>query len=370
MRILFVNGLEALSQRAFAINSIKMAEGFAAMGHDVTIVCRQSKNGKVSPENMADVYGLTKPLRWVQLPLHFLHYPVDQHWLFTLGALPTALRINPDLVFARNYIFPYLSSKIGFQTVAETHAHVGFDSSRFLTLLRGTTNKKFKLLITISRKLSSYYESLGVPSEKLLVLPDAVDLDLFLSPPQKPPSPFPSGKPIAVYAGHLYDYKGIPTIIEAAELLPDIDFHFVGGMPEDVERQKVKIKEHKVNNIVLHGMKKHSEVPPYLWHADVLLLPLSAKHPSAEWTSPVKLGEYLASGTPVVASDIVALRDVLTDEDVHFVSPDDGSVLAKGILKVLDNAEYAQSLGKQGLTKAKSLSYQNRAMTILEKLGS
>ena len=368
MRILVVNALDALSQRAYAINSIKMAEGFASMGHEVTILCSQSKEGKVSPEKMADVYGLTEPLRWVQLPLRFWNFPVDQHWLFTLLALPAALRISPDLVFARNYIFPYLSSKIGFQTVAETHAYVGFNSSRFLTMLRGTKNKRFKLLITISRKLSSYYESLGVPGEKLLVLPDAVDLDLFQSPQNRPPSPFPEGKPVVVYAGHLYDYKGIPTIIEAAGLLPDIDFHFIGGLPEDIERQKIKIKELKAYNIVLHGMKKHSEVPRYLWHADVLLLPLSAKHPSAEWTSPVKLGEYLASGTPIVASDISALRDWLTDDDVHFVLPDDGSALAQGILKVLNNKAYAEALGKQGLQKAKTLSYQNRAKTILDKL--
>ena len=180
------------------------------MGHEVTILCCQSKEGKVSPEKMADVYGLTEPLRWVQLPLRFWNSPVDQHWLFTLLALPAALRINPDLVLARNYIFPYLSSQIGFQTVAETHAYVGFDSPRFLTMLKGTRNKRFKLLITISRTLSSYYESLGVPGEKLLVLPDAVDLDLFQSPQQRPPSPFPAGKPAVVYSAIFMITKEFP----------------------------------------------------------------------------------------------------------------------------------------------------------------
>ena len=75
-------------------------------------------------------------------------------------------------------------------------------------------------------------------------------------------------------------------MIQAAGLLPDIDFHFIGGLPEDIERQKKIIKERKAHNIVLHGMKKHSEMRPYLWHADVLLLPLSAKHPSAEFDQP------------------------------------------------------------------------------------
>ena len=57
MRILVVNALDALSQRAYAINSIKMAEGFASMGHEVTILCSESKEGKVSSEQMADVYA-------------------------------------------------------------------------------------------------------------------------------------------------------------------------------------------------------------------------------------------------------------------------------------------------------------------------
>jgi glycosyltransferase involved in cell wall biosynthesis len=347
-----------------------MAEGFAGQGHQVTVLCRQSTQGKVNPEELTDIYGLVEPLHWVHLPQKIWRYPIDQHWLFTLIGLPVLLRIKPDLVFARNYIFPYVSCKIGFQTVAETHAHAYVEKHdpRFLTMIKGTANKRFRLLVTISKKLSAYYKGLGVPEEKLLVLPDAVDLNLFRRPHEIPPSPFPGGKPVVVYAGHLYDYKGIPNIIEAAALLPHIDFHLVGGLSEDISRQALRVKQRGLQNVIIHGMKKHREIPLYLWHAAALLLPPSVHHPSAEWTSPIKLGEYLASGSPIVATDIPALRDWLNDDEVHFVQPDNPEALAQGILHVINDTGYAHQLAKKGIKKAENLSYKNRAQSIMDRI--
>ena len=68
MRILVASAFEASSQLANAINTVKMAQGFARLGHQVTIICRQPPEGIVSPEKLAKIYGLTESLVWVQLP--------------------------------------------------------------------------------------------------------------------------------------------------------------------------------------------------------------------------------------------------------------------------------------------------------------
>jgi glycosyltransferase involved in cell wall biosynthesis len=368
MRILVAGAFEALSLWASAINTVKMAQGFARLGHEVTIVCRQSPGGKVPPEKLAHIYGVTEPLRWIQVPWKVLSCPVGLHWRFALLALPSALWIRPDLVFARNYIFPWLSSKWGIVTVAESHTNPDNNAASFLRLVDATRHRAFRLWVTISQRLADGYHSLGVPREKLIVLPDAVDLELFQRPTQLPPDPYPDGAPIVAYTGHYFeDYKGIPTILKAAALLPEVQFHLVGGQPQEVARQQARIQEMGLSNVTLHGLKPHAEVPPFLWHADVLLMPPSAEHPSATWTSPVKLGEYLASGTPVVATAIPALRDWLTDEEVAFVSPDDAEALASGIRALLDDPALARSLAAAGMSKAPSLSYSRRAETILRR---
>ena len=366
MRILVASGFEASSLKAHAINTVKMAQGFARLGNNVTIVCRQAPEGKVSLEKLSKIYGLTEPLHWIQLPSKIFRYQIDKHWRFGMFALPIALGIRPDLIYARSYVFPWYSSKFGLVTVAECHADIDRHSKEFFHLVEASQHPAFHLWVTISHRLANYYQSQGVPEKKLIVLSDAVDLHLFQRPDRVPASPYRSDRANVAYVGHLYDYKGIPTILETAALLPQVSFHLVGGLDEDIDRQKKRAQELKLQNVVFHGLKPQVDVPNFLWNADVLMLPPSQYHPSAAWTSPVKLGEYLASGTPVVATDIVALRDWLSDDEVEFVEPDNPQAMADGIQRLLRDRDRAEKLRLAGLQKAQQLSYEQRAKTILD----
>lgn len=365
MRILVASAFEANSLKAHAINTVKMAQGFARLGHDVAIICQRPSWGRVTSDELATTYGLTEPIRWLQVPHTLLGRHVGQHWLFAILSFPIALFLRPELVFSRNYIFPWVTSKWGIKTVAESHAHPDNRTAPFMRLVGAAGKGAFQVWVTISHTLANHYHSLGVPKEKLIVLPDAVDLQLFQRPPELPPSPYSNSQPNVVYAGHLYDYKGIPTVLAAAARLPEVHFHFVGGWSEDIFRQKRRVQELALENVTFHGLIMHSAVPTYLWHADVLLLPPSSHHPSFAWTSPVKMGEYLASGSPVVATSIQALRYWLTEDEVRFVEPDSPEAMAEGILYVLNNPHYSIQLSQRGLEKAQDLSYERRASLIL-----
>jgi glycosyltransferase involved in cell wall biosynthesis len=366
MRILVAAAFEAGSQYAHAINTVKMAQGFALLGHEVTILCKESSAGKLDATKLSHDYGAPESIGWALTPSRALGRPIGFNWDYAALALIAALKVRPHFVYARNYILPYLTSLLGWPTVAETHAHPDNETKAFRRMLKGTSNRNFRLLVTISKSLADAYRARGVAPEKILVLPDAADTELFRRPEQLPASPYNGKKSIVAYAGHLYDYKGIPAVLEAAALLPQAQFHFVGGFPEDIARQTERAKSLGLSNVFFHGMRPHHEVPRYLWHADALLLPPSANHPSAQWTSPVKLGEYLASGTPVVATSIPALKDLLSDEEVKFVPPDDAGALADGIRTVLDGRKYSQSLCCAAMSKAQSFSVTVRAQKILE----
>lgn len=369
MRIFVASGFEALSLYAHAINTVKMAQGFASLGHQVTLLCWQPMGRVANFETLRQVYGLNQPIRWLLLPQKNLWCDSNRKsWSLAVTAGLVAILIRPQLIFCRNYLVPWLTSRMGFQTVGESHAPPGTDIPEFWRMVQATHHPKFKLWVTISHRLAEHYSFLGVPPEKLLVLPDAVDLIQFQRPEQLSESPYVGPGPHVAYVGHLYDYKGIPTVLDAAALLPQVQFHLVGGLPEDLIRQQAYADALCLTNITFHGLKPQMEVPPFLWHADALLLPPSAKHPSAAWTSPVKLGEYLASGTPVVATDIPALRDWLTEDEVAFVAPDNAEAMVIGIKRILNSKAYAVSLSEKGLIKAQRLSYRHRAAQILARL--
>ena len=122
----------------------------------------------------------------------------------------------------------------------------------------------------------------------------------------------------------------------------------------------------RLNNVFFYGHQQHSNVPPFLWHSDILLLPPSAHHPSAEWTSPVKAGEYLMSGTPVIATAIPALKRWFTDKEVEFIEPDSPGQMAEAIKRVLSNEGRRLELIKNGIEWAKNNTYEKRAEKILK----
>ena len=369
MHILVASAFEASSQWAHAINTVKMAQGFARLDHRVSIVCRRPQGGAVSREALGTVYGLTAPLRWIQLPQRIFGFTIDESWSFALLALAATLRLKPDVIFARNYLFPAVASSFGVATIAESHSHPGNNTSPFLRFVQASRKRSFLLLITISKLLAEHYTSLGVPQEKLLVLPDAVDLHLFRRPANLPASPYSCPGPHVVYTGHMYDYKGIPTMLQAAALLPGAQFHMIGGWPEDVKKQEQYARDLGLRNVRFYGMQPQSTLPPFLWHADILLLPPSQQHPSAAWTSPLKLGEYLASGVPVIASDIAALRSLVTEKEVEFVPPDNPGALAQAISLLLSHNQRSQQLISCALKRAQELSFERRAETILRAAG-
>lgn len=209
-----------------------------------------------------------------------------------------------------------------------------------------------------------------------MVLPTGVDRSFF-----RPLDDYPSEQyvcdfsktaiyatngPVVLYSGHLYGYKGIFTILECAALLPGVNFYLLGGYETDVSMTQKKVDLMGLCNVNLLGMKPLSDLPKYLWASDILLLPPTADHPSAEWTSPVKLSEYCASARPIVCSDINALKRLVTDKQVWFFDSKDAHSLKKTIESVLRaNNKLIDSKLHEAREYAKTNSVENRATKML-----
>ncbi len=359
MRIGVVSAFRAGSLKAHAVNVVKMAEGFLNLGHEVMLITGDLDKG-IRENNLDSIYGLDEKLLWKRQPFY-----VGQNLLFALLSWNHIKSFLPDLVYTRNFACPWLYTLKGVAVAGESHAHPENNSFWFKQFIRTTWNDNFKVWITINEVLMQGYKRLGA-ADKFIILADAVDTKLFKRPDTLQDSPYPHDKKIVTYCGHLYDYKGIPTILKAAVKLPEVEFHFVGGLPEDLHRQRVRAIDLKLKNVVFNGIKPHTEVAPYLWHSDILLLPPSANHPTAKWTSPVKAGEYLISGVPVIATSIPALKRWFTNKEVEFIKPDNPDDMVSAIKKLLADKQHRKSLIKAGNDWAENHTYTKRAHQIIE----
>lgn len=258
-------------------------------------------------------------------------------------------------------------SWLGYPTYIEIH---DFYESNLGWINRLVFSRASGLIVTNRIKIKHLNENYGVPMNSMLHQPNAVDYDFFQTDLTKDKARkelgLPSDKRIILYTGHLFSWKGVDTLALAAAYLPeDSVVYFVGGTPEDRDVLKNFIREHSLPHIEFLPHQDHARIPRFLKAADVLVLPNTAKEDASKYeTSPVKLFEYMSSGTPIVASDLPSIRDIVNDDEVRFFTADNPRSLAQVVTDTLRDAKTARVRAEKAGRHAKELSWEARASHI------
>jgi glycosyltransferase involved in cell wall biosynthesis len=124
----------------------------------------------------------------------------------------------------------------------------------------------------------------------------------------------------------------------------------VGG-GRDFSRLKQFTKEYGLTDkVIFTGFKREDEVPKYIASADVAVACFEANN-ITKCKSPLKIVEYLASGKPIVGSDVGDVGRMLGGAGI-LTKPGDTNSLADGILKLLNNKKLRNELGKKARKRA------------------
>ena len=180
-----------------------------------------------------------------------------------------------------------------------------------------------------------------------------------------------SEQPIALYAGGLLRWKGVDVLVDAARdpRLAGALVLVVGGMDRDVAALRARAAG--ASNVRVDGFRPAGDIPLYLAAADVGVVPNRATpRISSHYTSPLKVFEALASGLPLVASDLPSLRDVLDDGTATFVEAEDAGALAGGIATLLDDPGLRARRAAAGRQRVERATWTARARRVLAQLGS
>lgn len=122
-------------------------------------------------------------------------------------------------------------------------------------------------------------------------------------------------------------------------------------------------------NIKIIGHKPYNEMYLWLHAADFLVIPNSAKFKKGrEDTSPLKLFEYMASGRPILASDVPAIREIVDDTMVTFFEPDNPEDLLQNAKWILVHPNEADRKAQRAKRIAKLYTWKNRAERIIKLL--
>jgi glycosyltransferase involved in cell wall biosynthesis len=135
------------------------------------------------------------------------------------------------------------------------------------------------------------------------LIPNAVDTEHFRRPHPRP-TDLPAC-PVAVYVGTLHESRlDIDLVIKLARSLPSLNVVLIGpNSLADHSRRKLA----SVRNVSVKGPRRYEEVPAYLQHADVVVVP-HLQNDFTESLDPIKAYECLACETPTVATPVAGFR--------------------------------------------------------------
>jgi glycosyltransferase involved in cell wall biosynthesis len=146
--------------------------------------------------------------------------------------------------------------------------------------------------------------------------------------------------PVVLYSGNFEPYQGVDLLVEAAALVPEAEFVFMGGEPAEVEALRGATAGR--SRSFFSGKRPPAELPAFLGLADVLVSPRRQGD-----NTPFKIYTYLASGRPLVATRIPTHTQLLDDRVAFLVEPT-AAGLAAGIRDALLAPDEAKARAFRG----------------------
>lgn len=174
-------------------------------------------------------------------------------------------------------------------------------------------------VLPVSDGLGKQLEALGVAASKIHVIPNGVDVDLFDGLPSREECRRPlglNGAFVAGFSGSLKPWHGVDVLLAAFARLRQDDpiarLLIVGTGPMEKELRSLGQRLGISDAILFTGAVDHAEVPRLLRAMDVAVAP----YPAHEhfYFSPIKVFEYMASGTCIIASRIGQISQVVSHE--------------------------------------------------------
>jgi glycosyltransferase involved in cell wall biosynthesis len=363
----------ATGRRAF-----DLAEQMAKRGHRVTVItgvpnhpsslgrpfCQLARRLEISPSGYRIVrvpVFRSQDARALRRLLTYGTFVLSAAWaglrqqrpdaILAISPLPTGLAAmlvhwirRAPLVFDLQDIWPDSAVAVG---VMQPRLAL-----RLLRRLERFFYRRCALVAGITEGFRQYLLSLGVPPERLALIHNGVDWQMFDTAEASRPlgnSHQPDAKFVVGYVGNLGLAQRLETLLDAADVLREGPVKFLlAGEGTDKPRLRKVARIRGLENVEFIDGVPRDQVPPILAACDAFLLVLR-NHPLFEVTIPSKVYEYMAAGKPILCSvggEAAAL--VSSSRCGLAVKPSDGEALAAAIETLRNDPALCREMGESG----------------------
>ena len=274
---------------------------------------------------------------------------------FALGATVAALRgPRPDVVYATSppltMALPALAAAVRWRAPLvfevrdlwpEAPIQMGALRNPLLRrLARGLERLVYRRatrVVALSPGIRDGVLAAGTPSEKVVLVPNASDLDLFR------PSPPGRGERFVVsYFGSMGEANDLTAAIEAARLLPDVTFVLMGD-----GKRRAELERYAPPNVEFPGAAAGKEEVAALAARSAACLTLFKNVPVLATNSPNKLFDTFAAGRPAIVNMDGWMRTLVEDNEAGlYVRAGDADDLARKVAWLRDHPEEVERMGR------------------------
>jgi len=230
-----------------------------------------------------------------------------------------------------------------------------YNSSKKLML---KAHKVITISTSVAQQIKKHYNF-----DKLVIIPNGVDINNFY------PSEVPGN--YLLYVGRLGHGKGLFDLLDAFKLINEQDLKLIiVGEGELKTKLLLKIEKESISNVELIGHIENEDLPNVYQNARIFVFP------SLYEGLPTAILEAMASGLPIIATDVSGCKDLIKNNyNGILVNPKNPKILSNSISFLLKDLEKSKYLGKNARAKAEtdyswdiiSRTIENEYKIILEK---
>jgi glycosyltransferase involved in cell wall biosynthesis len=379
MRILYHH--RTLGDGAEGIHVASMVKAFTRLGHDVRV---SSLIGEQTNVSTPRTRRLSSFVRLTPRPV----YEVMELGYSVVGyrALWKQIRAwKPDLLYERYSLFNLagvaVARRAGIPLILEVNAPLAWERAHYeqLSLRRvAAWSERYvcssaDLVEVVSTPLREHLEQLGVPGERVVVVPNGADPGVFrpdAAARQEIRRRFaiPDDRVVVGFSGILRPWHGVELLLEAVGSIAGgrrIHVLVVGDGPSRSSFEALARERGLGGCVTVTGRVPHQDIPKYVAAFDIGVSPRATFY-----ASPMKVPEYMACGVPVIAPRTPNLADLIQDgRDGCLFEAESVSALAGALARLVDDHAIRAQLGAAARAAiVNGRTWEHNAASVLDHL--
>ncbi len=367
MKIVYLFNSSIPSHNANSLQVVNMCSQIAKSIGEVILITPNTGLKK----SVSEHYGIKKNFKIIKVK-NFNTFPRGfKYYLFSLYSIIIGLKFNPKVFITRNYFTLFILVLLRKKVIFEIHTGLEFEgriNNFIFKNLKILNSKKIINLIFITHSIKeNFFKNYQIQPKNFTILSSASNLR------SRYPTVLEKNNLKIGYFGLVNKSRGLDFLFRLSHLDRKNEYYIFGGTKENISLKRKKTF-HK--NIFFQEFIPYKKVKDLMSKMDILILPYEKEISAAgnfgniaQYTSPMKLFDYLGSTKPIIASSLPVLREILINKkNCIFVEDLNVQKWRLAINKLSLNFKLRKIISKNNFFLSKNYTYEKRVEKMFNNL--